>query len=154
MAFAEGTTVAFEKSIAEIVGTLRKSGAQRIGQEEGPDQYLIQFLLQDRLIRFRLPLPKLESMPTMNGRRETLTAPQRRDKLDQAVRQRGRALLLVIKAKLESVESKIETLEEAFLANVVMADGMTVYERVAQPIQMEYESGKPQVMMLPPPPAN
>ena len=73
---------------------------------------------------------------------------------EQAVRQRWRALALVIKAKLESVESGIETTEQAFLANVVvMADGFTVYERIKQPIALEYQTGKPSASagLLPPP---
>ncbi len=56
---------------------------------------------------------------------------------------RGRALLLVIKAKLESVESGIETLEQAFLAHVVMANGQTVYERISEGIALEYLTGVP-----------
>jgi hypothetical protein len=46
-------------------------------------------------------------------------------------RERWRALLLCVKAKLESVSSKIETFEEAFLAHVVMPDGRTVHEHTA-----------------------
>ena len=143
MAYAETTTVPFEKSIAEIIGAVRKAGAEQIGQFEGPDYYAVQFVLGDRLIRFHLPFPSLDTMPTRSGNNVALTHVQRRDKLGQRKRQRGRALLLVIKAKLESVESGIETLEQAFLAHVVMADGKTVYERIAEPIALEYQSGRP-----------
>lgn len=68
--------------------------------------------------------------------------------MEQAHRQKARALLLVIKAKLESVESGVETFEQAFLPNVVMADGATVYERIAAPIADEYRTGAPRVMLL------
>ena len=44
----------------------------------------------------------------------------------EEVRRRWRALLLVIKAKLESVESGIETFEEAFASQIVLANGQTV----------------------------
>lgn len=46
-----------------------------------------------------------------------------------------------------------EKTEQAFLANVVMADGFTVYERVKQPIALEYQTGKPSASagLLPPP---
>lgn len=47
-------------------------------------------------------------------------------KADAATRQRWRALVLVLKAKLEAVASGISTLEAEFLANVVMADGRTI----------------------------
>ena len=44
-------------------------------------------------------------------------------KRGQACRQRWRALLLIIRAKLEAVESGITTLESEFLANIVLPDG-------------------------------
>lgn len=143
MSYAENTTVPFERSVSEIVTMIKRAGAMQIGQMDDAAFYAIQFMLGDRLIRFRLPLPSLNAMPTRNGRNQTLTVAQRRDRLEQAKRSRARALMLVIKAKLESVESGIETIEQAFLANVVMADGVTVYDRISQPIAIEYQSGRP-----------
>ena len=49
---------------------------------------------------------------------------------ERAERQRWRALLLVLKAKLESVESNIETFENAFLAQIVMPGDQTVADLV------------------------
>lgn len=153
MAYAETTSVAFERSIAEVIAHIKKHGAEQIGQMEDAGFFALQFKIADRLIRFHLPFKTINDMPTHNGRRETLTEAQRRDRLEQSKRQRGRALMLVIKAKLESVESGIETVEEAFLANVVMADGQTVYQRAAQHIAIEYQTGAPNIGMglLPPP---
>lgn len=153
MSYAEGTTVPFEKSIAEIIGQVKKAGAQQIGQFEGQDQFAIQFVLDNRLIRFRLPFPTIDQMPVRNGNNVMLTNAQRRDRLDQRIRQRGRALRLVIKAKIESVESGIETIEQAFLAQVVMANGETVHERISGPIALEYQTGKLNAALglLPPP---
>lgn len=148
MAYAEKTNVQFEKSIAEIIGLLRKNGADRIGQMEEKLRFTIQFFAHDRLIRFRVLFPLIEDMPVVDGRNSRLTNAQRLDRLEQAKRQRGRALMLVIKAKLESVESQVETFEEAFLANVVLSDGMTMYERVKEPIAIEYKTGEPSTMLL------
>lgn len=143
MTYAATTEVAFEKSVAEMIMLIKRRGASQIGQFEGDDFFAIQFMVKDRLIRFTLPIPALGEMPTRDGRGVALSASQRQDRLAQARRSRGRALLLVIKAKLESVESGIETIEEAFLANVVMADGKTVYERIKAPLAVEYQSGAP-----------
>jgi hypothetical protein len=148
MAYAEGTTVAVDKSISEIIGLVKRAGAVRIGQVEEPESFTIQFFLADRMIKFRVPLPSIDDMPKVNGRREMLTDAKRRELLDQRRRQRARALLLVIKAKLESVESKVETFEQAFLANVVLADGATVFERVSEPIALEYRTGAPTQILL------
>lgn len=137
MAYAERTEVSFDKSIRQIMDLVRKAGAEQIGQFESPASFAMQFTLGDRMIRFRV------STVDPNSRRNP----------DQVKRQRGRALMLVIKAKLESVESGIETIEQAFLANVVMSDGMTVYERIAEPIALEYREGRPVATqgLLPPP---
>lgn len=143
MAYAEGTSVALEKSISEIISLVKKHGATQIGQAEDDGFYAIQFRLAERMIRFKLPFKSIEQMPKYNGRNHLLTASQRKERHDQHKRQRGRALLLVIKAKLESVEIGIETVEQAFLANVVMADGRTVHERIAEPLAVEYQTGLP-----------
>lgn len=147
MAYAETTSVPFERSIADIITILRKSGADRMAQMEERSGYIVQFFSHDRMIRFRVKFPSIDEMPKFNGRNQALTNAQRIEKLEQAKRQRGRALMLVIKAKLESVESQVETFEEAFLANVVMADGKTMYERVQEPIALEYQSGVPKLML-------
>ena len=155
MSYATKTEVAFEKSVAEIITLIKRHGAMQVGQFEGDDFFAIQFSLADRAIRFRLPIPALAEMPKYDGRRNALSSAQRLDRLAQARQSRGRALLLVIKAKLESVESGIETVEQAFLANVVMADGATVYDRVSGPIALEYQTGRPNASagLLPPPEA-
>ena len=113
MAYAETTKVPFERSIAEIIGMVRKAGAEQIGQMEDRDYFAVQFTLGDRMVRFRVPFPSFDEMPKRDGRNHTLSQSQREGKLDQARRQRGRALMLVIKAKLESVESGVETMDIA-----------------------------------------
>jgi hypothetical protein len=100
-----------------------------------------------RQIRFSIPLPTADDMPKGDGRNTAISPTRRTEMAEQARRQKGRALMLVIKAKLESIESKVETLEQAFLANVVLADSLTVYERTQQLIAFEYETGRVQPMV-------
>jgi hypothetical protein len=154
MAYAETTSVPFERSVMEIITMIRRAGAEQIGQMEDRTYFAVQFTLDARMIRFRVPFPTIEDMPTRNGRNQMLTAAQRAERLNQAKRQKGRALMLVIKAKLESVESGVETIEQAFLANVVMSNGQTVYDRIREPIAIEYDTGRPAAtdgLLLPPP---
>lgn len=127
MAYAERTDVPFDRSMQQILTLVRKHGADQVGQFEGNGQLALQFTLDGRMIRFRIPLADAQSKRSA----------------EQVKRQRGRALLLVIKAKLESVETGIETIEQAFLANVVTSDGSTVHERIAGHLAIEYESGEP-----------
>ena len=138
MTYAKDTEVPFERSISEIVGLVRKAGADEIGQMEGRDRFTLQFILDDRLVRFRVTFPTADEIEQLRGPRQDAA------RVDaQWRRQRARALLLVIKAKLESVASGVETFEEAFLSNVVMTDDRTVYERISGPIAAEYEDRKP-----------
>ena len=148
MAYAETTTVPVEKSITEIIGLVKKAGAERVMQYDEPERFTIAFDLSGRHIRFGVALPQLDAVPAIRGDGRRRSNSEILAKRDAMQRQRARAVLLVIKAKLESVESEVETFEEAFLANIIMADGSTVYERVAQPIALEYSSGLPEQLLL------
>lgn len=138
MAFAETTKVPLEQSIAEIIGMVRKAGAVRIGQWEGPDCFIIGFELGNRQMRFTVPMVTEYEGPATygNGKRVDVQA-----WIEQRNRQKGRALMLVIKAKLESVESGVETFEQAFLANIMTHGGRTVYEEVHAPLALQYSGG-------------
>ncbi|GAG36103.1 unnamed protein product [marine sediment metagenome] len=57
-------------------------------------------------------------------------------------RQKWRALSLVIKAKLEAVESGISIFEEEFLAHIVLPDGRTIGDFMIPQIKTIYSSGK------------
>lgn len=126
MAYAERTTVPYEKTIRDIIELVKKAGAVQVGQMEDDQRLTVIFGLDDRQIRFRVAW---ENSPA-------------------AQRQRARALLLVVKAKLESVASGVETFEQAFLANIVLSDGKTVHERVSGDLRLEYSNGQPEVYLL------
>ena len=61
---------------------------------------------------------------------------------DQACRQRWRALLLVIKTKLEAVSAGISTLEEEFLANIVLPNNTTAGEWMIPQIDRAYRTSE------------
>lgn len=126
MAYAEHTKVPFIKTIADTLAMVRKAGAGQVGQFEEPNRITIMFSMEGRQVRFTVGW----------------------DDSERSQRQRARALMLVIKAKLESIESGVETFEEAFLANIVMADRRTVYERVKNDMAIEYQSGEPTMFLI------
>lgn len=148
MAYAAETSVPFDRSIAETLTLLRKAGVTHLAQRERPGFLSVEFMLADRLIRLELPVPALEDMPELGSRRQRLTEAQRRGAHEQRVRQRGRALMLVVKAKLESIESGIETVEQAFLANIVLADNTLLHQRVRPAIAQQYETGQMSPLLL------
>jgi hypothetical protein len=142
--YASQTNVSTDQSIGEIRKTLSKYGASKFGLITDENSVVIAFEMQDRRIRFTLQLPNPKDKrfwltPEKGLRR---TPEKAAEAYEQACRQRYRALALTIKAKLESVESGIETFEEAFLAKIVMPDGSTIGEWAAPQIAQVYGTGK------------
>lgn len=140
--YAAGTEVSSDRSRAEIERTLVRYGASAFsyGWEDG--RAAIQFDKEGRRIRFILPLPDREDRafrlsPTGRARTSAAAATA----YEQAVKQRWRALALVVKAKLEAVEAGIVTFEQEFMAHMVLPGGQSVYEAVAPAIEHAYATG-------------
>lgn len=141
--YAESTTVASDRSRAEIERTLERYGASRFmyGWEDG--RALIAFDMEGRRVRFVLPLPARHSdefWKTETGRDRAEAAAMKA--WEQATRQRWRALALVIKAKLEAVESGITVFEDEFMAHLVLPSGATVGDWMRPQIANAYETGQ------------
>lgn len=137
--YAEQTTVPADRSRAEIERTLDRYGAEAFRYAKAKDYAAIEFAADNRHIRFVLPLPDRESLEftqTPTGRERTTA--QAEKAYDQAVRQRWRALALMVMAKLEAVEAGIVTFEEEFLAHTVLPSGRTVAEDVMPAIEAAY----------------
>ena len=141
MRYANRTTVSPERSKMEIERTLLRYGANEFIYAARPDQAAIQFKFASRIVRFHLPLKGWQSFKTSEkGRTRRDGAAQHAWELD--VRCRFRALALVLKAKLEAVESGITTFEEEFYAHVLLPNGKTVYEETRKSVAVAYETGK------------
>jgi hypothetical protein len=119
--YARNTRVPPEKSRADIERCVRKYGASGFVSGWQGDAVRIEFLARDRHIRMSMTEPPGE----------------------QPRRSKWRSLLLLVKAKLEAVDAKITTFEEAFLGDIVMPDGRTVYEATKGPIKLAYETKEP-----------
>lgn len=142
--YARDTGVSTEKSRAEIERTLTRYGAAKFAYGWDRDAAMIGFEMGERQVRMRLPLPDRMSREfTHTPSRGTERHPDDAHRSwEQACRQRWRALALVIKAKLEAVESGISTIEEEFLAHIALPSGRTVIEEAAPMIAQMYEHGK------------
>ena len=138
--YAQQTRVPVAQSRAEIERLLERHKAMQFGTAVDNESLSarVQFKLHDRIVRFTIALPD----PKRIGRG---------DRLARAERQKWRALLLVIKAKLESVENQIETFEQAFLANVVLPNDRTVADMVAPSIAKAYQDGRMPRLLAPAP---
>jgi hypothetical protein len=144
MTYANRTEVTSDKTRAEIERTLIRYGAHEFAYAWTDREARIAFGLSDRRILFRLPLPGRNERRFTHtpGKGLQRTPAAAEAEYDQAVRQRWRALLLIIKAKLEAVEAGITTVEAEFLAHILLPDGTTVGEQVMPRIQAAYDSGQ------------
>ena len=139
--YAKDTIVPVAKTRGEIEALLERAKAKQYGTAVDYDQLTarVQFRLHDRVVRFTVALPDRRKYSNSNAR------------LERAERQRWRALLLVLKAKLESVESNIETFEDAFLAQIVLPNDRTVTEMITPAIAAAYENSSMPRQLLPAP---
>ena len=140
--YAESTTVPSDRSRAEIEKTLARYGATTFQYGWQQDRAAIGFVMSGRQIRFILPLPDRENPDftrTPTGKSRTATAAEAA--YEQAVRQRWRALALMVKAKLEAVASGIVTFEEEFLSHTVLPSGRTVAQEIMPAVESAYATG-------------
>lgn len=140
--FAEDTSVSPERSRSEIEATLKRYGADAFGFGTDGSRSFVQFRAHNKQIRFLVTAPDRSSKEIRLHKSGYLrTERQIKDATDQAVRQRWRALLLVVKAKLEAVASGITTFEEEFMAHIVLPDGRTAGQAILPAIDTAYKNG-------------
>jgi hypothetical protein len=141
--YAAKTNVSPDRTRAEIEKTLTRYGAKQFMFGHDPAGGIVAFTMHGRQIRFTVAFPAEDSRDiafTATGLRRTPAA--RQDAMNQAVRQRWRAMLLIIKAKLEAVESGVVSFESEFLAQTVLPNNTTVADYVMPKIDEAYESGE------------
>jgi hypothetical protein len=145
MAFAENTSVQVEKSRAEIERLLMRHRCTKFMSGVDNERHIatVQFQANNRIIRFEIALPN----PADPAHRKIKNSYLQRSSVgvtklvEQTSRTRWRALLLVIKAKLESIESGIATFEDEFLAHIVLPNQQTVGQYIAPAVERMYETG-------------
>lgn len=129
MPYAEGTVVSAEKSRAEIETTLARYGADSFGYMTDTIRSTVYFQCKGRVIRIQIEKADGAKLKRTGGQSYRYpTDIQRAAWVEGENHRRWRALLLVIKAKLEAIQSGIATFEAEFLPYTVMANGLTVTE--------------------------
>jgi hypothetical protein len=146
MAYAEGTSVPVERSRAAIEALLMKHKCSKFmaGVDHIARQATVQFAAHERVVCFELSLPDPKARAFTHRRNggQSRSAVEAARLYEQALRSRWRALLLVIKAKLEAVESGIATFEDEFLAHVVLPNAQTVAQYIGPVIAQVYLTGR------------
>lgn len=140
--YAGETTVPIERSQGEIQALLRKRDADSFFSGWDGDKGFVAFRLSGRHIRITVPMPDPEAdefifTPTGKERSESAAKAD----YERAVRARWRVMLLLIKAKLEAIDIGVQTLEEAFLGDVVLPSGQTFGQWAEPELKRVYELG-------------
>jgi hypothetical protein len=111
--YAEGTSVEVASSRQEIERLVTKHGATAFMSAWQADRYVVIFEMRGKRLRFDVPAPDPKKY--------------RDDKKWKAEeRRRWRALLLILKAKLEIVASGDADFESEFLSQIALPNGNTV----------------------------
>lgn len=154
MKYAADTQVPVERSKAEIEATLMRYGASAFQSGWDNRRAVIEFLMSKRRIRFVLPLPDRTSTDITHRRGNQsaslvpCTPEQSAKRWEQACRQRWRALSLVVKAKLEAVQTGITTFDDEFLAHIVLPSGETCSQWLVPQIESAYQAGSMPTRLL------
>jgi hypothetical protein len=144
--YAADTEVSSERSQAEIKATLQRYGASKYAYYEDEGRAGISCEIQSRRLKFILLLPNRTSEEFVyagEGNRRKIRDVETQHRFwEKACRQKWRALALIIKGKLEALESNIYTFDEVFMSDILLPDGKTVGEHMKPQIEHAYLSGK------------
>lgn len=157
MSYARGTEVSVEKSKAELEHLLMRYGATSFVSGWQGTRAVIQFEAHNRRIQFELTTPDRNETRFTHHSRGRRTPEAAMKEWEQESRRVWRALVLVVKAKLEAVATGISEFEDEFLPYTVIpgADGRptTVAKFMRPQVDAAYENGALPPGMLPALPA-
>lgn len=140
--YAATTEVSSTRSRDEIERTLTRYGADQFMYGWQDSAAVVAFRMNDRRIKFILPLPDRTAREFTHHERGPRTPEAAARLYEQAQKQRWRALALVIKAKLEAVESGISEFDDEFMAHIMLPTGGTVGEWMRPKIEQAYLTGE------------
>lgn len=140
--YAETTTISADRSIAEISKMLTaRYGADAKAVIEEPSQIGVQFRLPkySRTVRVTLPLPSLQSFAISPGRIRR-TGRQMQNAYDKEVARLWRVIVLLIKGKMELVESGIP-FDREWLGYLALPTGQTMGDLTSDKLTDALEQG-------------
>lgn len=140
--YASDTSVSVSASKAEIERIVERYGAAGFMSAWSADKAVVAFAMEGRQVRFVLTMPAKDEQRFTHHSRGARTPEAATKEWEQACRQRWRALALVIKAKLEAVESGISIFEDEFLSHIVLPGGKTVGDTIRPMVAQAYLTGK------------
>lgn len=143
--YAAGTSVPVNRSRDELEGLLDRVGADSVASMRDSAAAAVAFRLAGRNYVLRLPFPTDEDLARDRGGRRRAQA-ARDTARDQAIREKWRGLVLLVKAKVVAIQSGISTPEAEFLAHAMLPTGQTLGEHIESHPEQLATSGR---LMLP-----
>lgn len=128
--YAERTSVPVSQTRSQIEDMLTAHGAGGFMYGSQPGQALLVFEMKQRRLKFLVPMPEINKT---RSNEQVVAKEQRR---------RWRALLLVLKAKLEAVNSEIVEFDSEFLAHIVVSGQTTVGDHMVPQMKTALATGK------------
>lgn len=149
--YASKTNVSADRTRNEIESLLARNGADQFAYAAFRDKAIVGFVLHGRMIKIAVPLPdpQADDFTRTPGRGKLRNPDEARKLWEQGCRARWRAVLLVLRAKLEAVAIGVTTIESEFLAFTVLPGGETVMEHIGDGIALAIENGKTPRALLP-----
>lgn len=143
--YASGTTVPVNRSRDELERLLDKVGADSVATMRDGTAAAVAFRLTGRNYVLRLPFPGDEELVKDSAGRKRGAAAVVVAR-DQTIRERWRALVLLVKAKIVAIDTGITTPESEFLAHAMLPTGQTLGEHLSEHPEQLTTSGR---LMLP-----
>lgn len=141
--YAEGTSVTAEKSRAELEALLAKHGASEFALRTRAEFAEVAYHIHGRAVRHRVERPALKVRSYATQREKEAAA----NASEAEWRRRWRALLLLVKAKLELIASGQSTFEREFLADILLPNNQTVHEALLPKLEAAYRDGGPLLLL-------
>lgn len=129
--YADGTTVSIERTIGEILATLKGYGCTTYAHAVEKGIHQILFVFSGLSYKMSVVPPREEDFATTESNRRR-TAEAARNAYEQEYRRRARVLLISVKAKLEMCAIGGSSVEKEFLGDLMLPTGRTMSEWSAE----------------------
>ena len=151
MRYARSTTVTTDRSKVEIESTLMRYGCESFGYMVKNNKAMIAFEYEGRGYRVSLPLPNKDDQEFTQT--ETGRARKNKDAVylayEQGCRSRWRALLILIKGKIEYLEITGMKFEQGFAGELLLPNGTTLNEFYMSDVLKSIDGRKKMPPLLP-----
>lgn len=140
--YAQGTDVSAERSRMELERLLLAHGATGFAYGWDNGEHRVMFRIADRMIRLSIAEPSRADFRLTPSGKQRRSEAAITEQVAAETRRRWRSLLLVTKARFVAVADGVQTLEDAFMADVVLPDGRTVGEWLHPQLDTAYATAE------------